>query len=86
MLFWLFVCERRGGRDGRRMEGEVMMVKAFANERLVWWYLGDKNAMGVFIWATDSAINSRVRGVPIVELMNGNVSTVGDAVGVGQTS
>ena len=68
--------------------GEVMgnVGEAFANERLVWWYLGDKNAMGVFIWATDSVINSRVRGVPIVELVNGNVSTVGDAVDVGQTS
>ncbi len=47
--------------------------------------VGDENAMGVFIWATDSNINARVRGVPIVELANANVS-VTEAVGIAQTS
>ena len=41
--------------------------------------------MGIFIWATDSNINARVRGVPIVELVNANVS-VTDAIDVGETS
>ena len=60
-------------------------VEGFADWILLGWCLGDKNAMGVFIWATDSDINSRVKAVPIVELASANVS-VGDAVDIGQTS
>ena len=41
--------------------------------------------MGVFMWATGSDINSRVKGVPIVELPGVGISTVdvdaGDIVG-----
>ena len=47
--------------------------------------IGDKNAMGIFIWATDSDINFKVKGVPIVELSSANVSVM-DAVDIGQTS
>lgn len=32
--------------------------------------------MGIFIWATNSDINRRVKGVPIVELPGVNFSTV----------
>ena len=41
--------------------------------------------MGVFIWATNSDINSRVKGWPIVELPGANFS-VSDAIDIGQTS
>ena len=41
--------------------------------------------MGIFIWATDSDINSKVKVVPIVELSSANVSVM-DAVDIGQTS
>ncbi len=46
---------------------------------------GDQNAMGVFFWATDSDINSKFRGVPIVDLPDVNVSVI-DAIDGGQTS
>ena len=32
--------------------------------------------MGVFIWATNSDINSRVKGWPIVELPSANFSVI----------
>lgn len=50
-----------------------------------WCAVGDNDALGIFIWATDSDINSRFRGLPIVELSNANGSVM-DAVDVGQTS
>ncbi|KAK0510754.1 hypothetical protein JMJ35_007186 [Cladonia borealis] len=50
-----------------------------------WCAIGDKNAMGIFIWATDSDINFKVKGGTIVELSSANVSVM-DAVDIGQTS
>lgn len=47
--------------------------------------LGDKNAMGVFIWATNSDIDLRVRGWPIVEMPGANFSAM-DTIDMGQTS
>ena len=41
--------------------------------------------MGIFIWATDSDINFKVKGGTIVELSSANVSVM-DAVDIGQTS
>ena len=76
VLVCFFFCFMLGRKRGGKGRWNSLLTRVFS---------GDKNAMGVFIWATNSDINHRVKGVPIVELPGANFSVV-DAADILQTS